>query len=289
MVVLVVSDIHLGYLGPSGSDDNAFKLFLQQTTTRDEVDTLVILGDFVDMWRRDVSGIFLENHEILDLILELQQQGKTVYVAAGNHDYHLLKLDDHNYPFKQPFKDVFSLPIDGPDNPNYIFEHGWQFDEEQCPPIMELLCHNLSDDAGQVRSDIWDHATSFGQDLDKIKKAVEKSCGKISCIFENERNNYLQHLMTPPNQRKTRPFRNVEKRAATEPKPKGAILIFGHTHRPFVNAAKGLANAGSWVKGEKTFDTYLELNEKDIKLMQFDQTDVTNPIDITKKFPAPVY
>ena len=52
---------------------------------------LVLLGDIVDMWRRDASGVFLENRDTMDRILELPQSIKVHYVA-GNHDYHVLHL-----------------------------------------------------------------------------------------------------------------------------------------------------------------------------------------------------
>ncbi len=86
MVILAVSDIHLGY---SQSNVDEFDAFLQTTIDRTDVDILVILGDFIDMWRRDISGLFLENHQILQSLLTLQQK-KTVYYVAGNHDYHLV-------------------------------------------------------------------------------------------------------------------------------------------------------------------------------------------------------
>jgi len=154
MVILAVSDVHLGYSQSNVSD---FDAFLQTTIDRDDVDALVVLGDFIDMWRRDISGIFLENHQILQSLLALKQK-KTVYCVAGNHDYHLLKLVDHKYPIE--FKKDLTLPGNGV---TYVFKHGYEFDSEQWPPIMELLCDNTSDEFGQVRSDIWDRLTSAGQ------------------------------------------------------------------------------------------------------------------------------
>ena len=46
MVILVVSDVHLGY---SQSNVDEFDMFLQTTMDRTDVDILVILGDFIDM------------------------------------------------------------------------------------------------------------------------------------------------------------------------------------------------------------------------------------------------
>ena len=93
------------------------------------------------MWRRDISGLFLENHQILQSLLTLKQK-KPVYYVAGNHDYHLLKLVDHRYPLE--FEKDLTLPGNGV---TYVFKHGYEFDSEQWPPLMELLCDNTSDEA----------------------------------------------------------------------------------------------------------------------------------------------
>ena len=58
---------------------------------------LVLLRDVVDMWRRDASGVFLENKDVVDRALLLQKKMR-VYYIAGNHDYHVLKLQGHGYP-----------------------------------------------------------------------------------------------------------------------------------------------------------------------------------------------
>ncbi len=56
--MFVVSDQHLGY---ENSDKKSFNQFLDSLLNEREVTDLVLLGDVVDMWRRDASGVFLEN------------------------------------------------------------------------------------------------------------------------------------------------------------------------------------------------------------------------------------
>ena len=94
MAIIVVSDLHLGF---DGSDKAAFIRFLGKLQSDPSVTDLVFLGDIVDMWRRDSSGVFLENHDVLDLIIELQKKMR-VYYVAGNHDFHVLKLQGLGYP-----------------------------------------------------------------------------------------------------------------------------------------------------------------------------------------------
>ena len=94
MAIIVVSDLHLGF---DTSDKTAFIRFLGKLQSDPSVTDLVFLGDIVDMWRRDSSGIFLENHDVLDLIIDLQKKIR-VYYVAGNHDFHVRKLQGIGYP-----------------------------------------------------------------------------------------------------------------------------------------------------------------------------------------------
>jgi UDP-2,3-diacylglucosamine pyrophosphatase LpxH len=71
MAIIVTSDQHLGY---TNSNVDVFSEFLSYVSTRDDVTDFVLLGDFVDMWRRDVSGLFLEQHEIMEKVLGLKMK-----------------------------------------------------------------------------------------------------------------------------------------------------------------------------------------------------------------------
>lgn len=269
MVILAVSDTHIGY---SNSNADAFDAFLKQTIDGSDVDTLVVLGDCFDMWRRDVSGLFQENHEILQSILALKQK-KDVQYIVGNHDYHFLHLVNHKYPLV--FEKDLTLQGNGI---TYLFKHGWEFDDEQWPPVMEALCDNLSDEGGQIRSDIWSIITSesqkMGQDMGSIKDIVKRYCGKVECIFDLHKDEYLRRLMTPPAERVSVAFSSVEEKAAKSVKA-GQLLVFGHTHRPFVSPTQNLVNTGSWVSDEKTFNTWVELDGVNIRLMRWGVGDIT--------------
>jgi len=269
IIIVAVSDIHLGY---SNSNEDEFDAFLKEMANRSDVDTLVILGDCFDMWRRDVSGLFQENHEIFQSILALKQKTDIHYVA-GNHDFHLLNLTNHKYPLV--FEKDLTLQGNGI---TYMFKHGWEFDDEQFPPVMEALCDNFSDEGGQIRSDIWNVITSvsnkMGQDIGSVKDVVKRNCGKLECIFNIHKEEYLQRLMTPPAKRVSAAFGSVEEKAAKSIK-EGELLVFGHTHRPFVSPSQNLVNTGSWVSDEKTFNTWVEIDGTNMRLMQFGVGDIT--------------
>ncbi len=65
----IVSDIHLGY---KNADKDAFNRFLDSLQDDTETTDLVLLGDIVDMWRRDAAGVFLENWDIVQKIINLK-------------------------------------------------------------------------------------------------------------------------------------------------------------------------------------------------------------------------
>jgi hypothetical protein len=75
-------------------------------------------------------------------------------IVAGNHDYHLLKLQSQDCKFEF-YEELFTsndahtaIRMKPVENKKYIFKHGWEFDLAQHPLIMEAMCHNMSDAAG---------------------------------------------------------------------------------------------------------------------------------------------
>jgi UDP-2,3-diacylglucosamine pyrophosphatase LpxH len=260
MSIVVASDQHLGY---TNSNAEAFRDFLGQVSKRKDVKSLVILGDFVDMWRRDVSGLFLEFSDIVQTTLALRKK-MGVYCVGGNHDFHLTKLSASSYPLT--FARDLTLQGDGV---TYVLKHGWEFDFEQREPIMELLCENFSDDAGTVRTGIWDT-------LKQIKAGITDSVQDLLDLHQGG-DAYIQNLMTPPNKRLAASYSDVEKNAMDSVQA-GQILVFGHTHRPFVSASGNVANSGSWVSDEDVTNTYVELQGKEVRVMQQGTGDITQRV-----------
>ena len=128
---MAFSDVHLGYKN-SNSDD--FLEFLEYLGGRDNLGDVVVVGDFVDLWRRDVIGLEFELSKYIEKLRSLQTSVKVHYVV-GNHDYHLRYLKNHDYPFKP----VTSLKIRrfGYD---IKFLHG-----HQCDPLQNILGPNTSE------------------------------------------------------------------------------------------------------------------------------------------------
>jgi len=260
LVIVAVSDLHLGF---SNSDKPAFVRFLENLLSDSSVTDLVLLGDIVDMWRRDSSGVFLENHDVLDLMLELQKKTK-VYYVAGNHDFHVLKLQGREYPFN--FLEDLTLQQG---DTNCRFVHGWQFDDMQRPHFMESLCHSMSDHKGDRDSNIWAALGRYDGYLTRVFYWVDRG----------KRRKHAELLQLPPEERLIDSLNGVEKKARSSVQAK-EILVFGHTHRPFINNAENLVNVGSWVTTVPVHNTFLRLEEGKPRLFVFEGTEITDRADI---------
>lgn len=263
MKIIVISDIHLGYQRSNVKD---FDNFLDYLATRKDVDVLVILGDFVDMWRRDVSGLFLEFRNELDKILNLPKH-VTVYCLFGNHDYHLLKLTGPTYPFE--FVETKCIPAT--DTITYKFKHGHQYDSAQNPIFMELLCDNLSNQAGKDRSEIYDA-------FNKIKDELSHALG-----FKTKQD-HIDHLLKIPESRLAQNLSEVEKEAFKDV-GQNEILIFGHTHRAFVSDNERIVNTGCWVSDASLTNTFVELDNGQVRLFEFFNKDKIS--EVKERIPIP--
>lgn len=260
VAIVAVSDQHLGM---ETSDKAAFNRFLDQIRTDSTVSDLVLLGDVVDMWRRDASGVFLENKDIVDKILSLQSKLQVHYVA-GNHDYHVLKLQGHSYPIK--FTKELSI---SQSNVKCVFRHGYEFDEMQREHFMESLCHAMSDTKGDRDNNIW---AALSRDKGDLNYA-------FSVIFHkaNLRKAAAQLLLSPE-ERLKESLGRVEKRARESVQP-GEILVFGHTHRPFINKEENLVNTGSWVTTALVHNTYARIEAGKPRLYVFEGEEIKDRIE----------
>ena len=225
--IVIVSDVHLGH---KDCDKYSFNRFLDNLQSDEETTDLVLLGDIVDMWRRDAAGVFLENWEIVRKIISLKQKMRVHYVA-GNHDYHVLQMQSRSYPLS------FSKDLKFKDGDHtYKICHGYEFDPQQKTVIIEALCHVMYDN-------------------------VEN--------FDN-----LFGITQPPEIRLSKILVDIERNASLTVR-KGEILVFGHTHHPFINEAENLVNSGCWVQDAPVYDTIVELSGGKPKLYVFEGREIT--------------
>ena len=242
------------HLGSANCDRVSFNSFLNSLHNEAHLTDLVLLGDIVDMWRRDASGVFLENMETMQIIKDLQTKMR-VHWVAGNHDYHLLKLKNRAPHYRYPFEFVRELEIKEV-GLTIRFMHGYEFEYGHelriMRPTLDILCHFLSDYDGvgeeklwtYLRRKFWDlHYTVFTQHLERRFRRLPRSLidGPEERLAENR-------------------LEVVEKRAYTEVRGKpDQLLVFGHTHHAFISKSEKLVNTGSWVTESKTHNTYVVL------------------------------
>jgi UDP-2,3-diacylglucosamine pyrophosphatase LpxH len=258
----VLSDIHLGY---EHSDKASFNRFLD-SIQRDAKGTtdLVLLGDIVDMWRRDSSGVFLENWDTLKKIMILQDKMRVHYVA-GNHDFHVLRLQNHSYPFN--FVQNLSL-VD--EDYRYTFVHGYEFDPLQDKVMMEALCRVMSDEVGNFESGVWASLTRDWSDITYIFSTLLLRKRKTRMVAEK--------IQINPEVRLEETVQSIEKRVCSTVRH-GEVLVFGHTHRPFINKSENVANCGSWVTDATVHNTFVELSGGKPKLLVFEGEEIKERIE----------
>jgi UDP-2,3-diacylglucosamine pyrophosphatase LpxH len=252
MAIIVVSDQHLGYVN---SDKTAFNQFLDSLVGDKSITDLVLLGDVVDMWRRDASGVFLENADMLEKITTLMRS-MAVHYIAGNHDFHVLQLQDHSYPFNF----VRDLRLtDGV--AKYRFAHGYEFDLLQTEALMEALCRVMSDGAGDFETGVWATITRDWSDLQYF----------VSSFFTGKKGRIRKQseiLQQGPEVRLQNGLGAVEQLACSSVQA-GEILVFGHTHRPFINIKENVVNSGTWVKDAPVHNTFVRLENGKPRLFVF--------------------
>jgi predicted phosphodiesterase len=92
--------------------------------------------------------------------------------------------------------------------------------------------------------------------------------------FEN-----LFGVTQPPEKRLAKILGDVEHVACSTVK-KGEILVFGHTHHPFINETENVANTGCWVKDSTVHNTIIELSGGKPKLSIFEGREITERAQI---------
>jgi len=269
---VVVSDVHLG---SADSDKASFNAFLTSLNDDDLLTDLVLLGDIVDMWRRDASGVFLDNVETVQIIVGLKQKIR-VHWIAGNHDYHLLRLKNRTSREHYPFEFLEKLELVEGDR-TYLFMHGYEFEYgkemKYIRPLLEMLCHVMSDAEGVPEDELWVDVTKLMGDL-HYSALVHHLEGKDVIITHSS-------LHDSPAKRLLDKLDKVEKRAHDEVRDRpGCTLIFGHTHHPFINNSENVVNTGSWVTDTALHNTYVVLEKGKARLFVYDGDEITDRIEI---------
>ncbi len=160
-MIIAVSDLHLGH---SISNRSGFTHFIDEflKPKREEITQLILLGDVLDLWRRDPTTVILEN---LDTFNNLCSLGFHIYYIVGNHD--LIMTDFAQGPAGE------EVPIGLTCNPTNItvctehqlmnggksfrFIHGHQINYWYALPFYEMFSRamcNVNDKVSEL-ADVW--------------------------------------------------------------------------------------------------------------------------------------
>lgn len=269
MSIVVVSDVHLGM---KEAKTDKFVEFLDFLKTKN-VEHLVLLGDIIDIWRRDFTKAIIECSESLTHLNDMKDKTKVHYIV-GNHDYYLLRLSEifgENFPFEIKKSTVIKSK-----DQDFFFFHGYQL-EVLCNPyyksmktyetFSEHMCL-AGDDTGNAADKLWKSIQTHSSLWDSLKKFPENPRAA------------LKSMMEPPETR----IRNVHKHNVIEPIEELAraktrhfllsirpeqYLIYGHTHHPYVEEENKVANTGSWGFGEEKKLDYIEIIDDVVNLKEF--------------------
>ena len=87
--IVILSDVHLGTYGCHARELLNYLRSIQ-------VDTLILNGDFIDMWQFRKRYFPREHMEVIQRILKMAAGGTKVYYITGNHDDLLRRYSDFN-------------------------------------------------------------------------------------------------------------------------------------------------------------------------------------------------
>lgn len=149
-MIIAISDLHLG---DELSNKGGFVEFIDEylKPNRNEITDLVLLGDILDLWRRDNSQLILQNMKLLSDISSL---GFHVSYIVGNHDMIMSEFHGNhtvvNIPQAISFNSnnltICRSHIQSNGNSNYRFIHGHQINYWFALPFYETfskaMCHH---------------------------------------------------------------------------------------------------------------------------------------------------
>ena len=249
---VVVSDVHLGY---QHADAKAFDDFVDHLLL-DKPDNLILLGDIFDFWRRSDVDLLLESPTpgIVEKLLEFN----LVYVR-GNHDFSMLKFSNR-FP-QDPVFQVQTSAILRNQSSRFVMLHGYELEVfvslesigiDAYEAFAEAMCHE-GQTVGPFASGLYAVYSWVQGKLDSTSAALIATVEELPQV----RLDY-----------KIDDFAKSSSRTMPFGLKSGDVLVFGHTHRAFIDKASRTVNTGSWVmdKPDKQEHTYVEITDQSYDL-----------------------
>jgi len=250
LVILVVSDLH------AGNPDAAVSEFLSFLDACESagIETLVLLGDVFDLWRRKNGPLLVEHGGLIDRMIGLE--GVDLQYVVGNHDYALLEIAERAGG-RGPFSIRKRLLIEEGGRTT-LFMHGYDLE------VWGAL-EPLSVEAYEAFASRMCAVGDFGGAA--AGRLVELYSRGLDLVARRET------LARPAHER---PTLDAAEALAHSPArhlllgmKKGDRLVYGHTHRPSVSADGLVANPGAWVAGGDDALNYLRIENDEVALRRF--------------------
>ncbi|MHA1935224.1 MAG: metallophosphoesterase [Candidatus Thorarchaeota archaeon] len=285
MYAIAVSDVHLGY--DAKCDINAFDAFIAELETptgkilplEEKVSHLILMGDILDLWRRDNDIVLDQHRNLLQRIHDLHSR-MNVHWVWGNHDYEtcLVSLIEREIGDKIKFTDILRLPGNSrtlQNGESYVFVHGHQieFGRKGFELAGIFLC-NAGEGTGAQMTHTW-----------ATLQNVVKTLNPIGNWFREKYFNYIQKDHDERDEEPVTGF--IQKRfwnfysgfqpipTHNEEKVRGIasrrislnyneILVFGHTHDSW--AGTRVSNTGCWYQNKPHH--YYSINDSGFGTLQ---------------------
>jgi UDP-2,3-diacylglucosamine pyrophosphatase LpxH len=248
-MIVVISDIHLGSdVGRKSrrtglaTDDldldplfQTFMEFIKKDYLQAKEDRLILLGDIFDFWRKNAATVLIENEITISKMKEISKNSVIDYIV-GNHDYFVRDMW-RGAGMKGLFNSMAKSLILDINGESFTFIHGHQLEvlanpynksEKLYDSICSLLC-NTAGVTGSVASKLWSlvDPSVHGDYVKSMQKpAIDRLKGKHNAIDTVEK---LANSMS----------RSIYTGA-------DSWLVYGHTHRSYVDEMSKTANTGSW-------------------------------------------
>lgn len=238
---VVMGDIHLYY------DKTEVEKIEEvvDSLLEDPPDTLVLGGDIYELWRRDLAGVMWGSDWFTQAMRELQDAGTRVEYVVGNHDEWMIRhtMDAIEYPFGVSMDYWFSSGGE-----DFFVTHGHKY-EPLYNPVSNDILSITNDWFGSIAGRLWENRPAPGNLLEQGFLAAAGPGASYLDPEHASKSAWRRDLI----------HAGIEAESGEE-----SWGIYGHTHVPFIDDERKLANWGSFTDGRAT---YIEVEDGDIELI----------------------
>lgn len=247
--IVILSDTHLGTYGCHAKE-------LLNYLESIKVGTLVLNGDFIDMWQFRKRYFPKEHMQVIQRILKMAAQGTRVYYITGNHDDALRRYSDFSSG-NIHLRDKLVLQLKGK---SYWIFHGDIFD----------VFIKYSPFISRLGGKSYDWLILFNRFINNIRAAFGMPRMSIAKRVKNRVKEAIKFISD---------FEDTAIQLAAE--QKYDYVVCGHIHRPQMRTVetKGrkvtYLNSGDWIENL----TALEYKWDNWSIYEYDEVDydLVNP------------